>query len=550
MSLRHQLPAAAFVQNGDDVPVRTHRHFVNGVFDGVAGDFQRGFLFVRRLAGPEIIHGEADGRGRRRDRHQDFPVRFLQQDLGFDPLPVRPEDPDIPVIRDPPAHPRKKPIISEVDLDDVVVPDRYGIENQHRKSFCPRVHRSADPFGGLFHGRGELVLGEHQVVPGEGIDLLDAGAGQVVMELVPDEAFIGVAQHIGGVRDGAQPVGHDGAGLGGIAELLRPAVQLLVVAVGCIDAGSMDIHQQFPVVNGKDILAEQVFVVLEDIGHGSEAQVVVGAALPDARIDHAHGNGQRGAAPVPCLPGGAGAVVAHGGADGAAADHRPEFVVIGEVFPEIGRILPAVHHGQDPAAVHALPLAELERPFPPALVEGLVSPLKFLGMEGIQSAVSRDGREGIAETEAVREHDVDGLHPEFLLVEGLAQQEVADVGFHGRDVPVVGVPAAGRIPPARRHIRLHLLIGLGIIFLHPLVFHRALETELVPRVRFHQMEVLVQRVGEVFPDGLLHRPEPLGIQVGIGGHIDFALFILGVRGGRSKEDDRKQEEFFHGKDSL
>ena len=166
-------------------------------------------------------------------------------------------------------------------------------------------------------------------------------------------------------------------------------------------------------------------------------------------------------------------------------------------------------------------------------------------MESDEPAVLRDGGEGISEAEAVREHDVDGLLSEFLFVELLAEEDVAYVRLHGRDVVVVGIPAAGRVPPALGDILLHLLEGFRVVLFEPVVLHGAFKAELVVRVGFQQAEILVEGVGEEFPDDLLDGPEPLGVQMGVCREVDGPFRFLGRQGESGEGRSRSEQELLH-----
>ena len=69
-------------------------------------------------------------------------------------------------------------------------------------------------------------------------------------------------------------------------------------------------------------------------------------------------------------------------------------------------ITASIHRRHQFPAVEALPDSEVERELHSVLKEGKVSPSEFLCAESDKPAVRRDGRKLVAESEAVREHDV------------------------------------------------------------------------------------------------------------------------------------------------
>ena len=185
LSCSHQFLSAALVQDGADVAVGADGQFIYGILERAAAGPEDGLLLLHRLHGTDVIDGKADGSGCGGEVHGGLAV-LDSADLGLHAPSVRAEDLHVLIA------------CRQVDLDgsDVLVDRGNGIENQHRSTLGAGVKRLAYALDGRLEGVGELVVRQQQVVPGEGVGLLDAGTGEVIVELVPDEALVGVAYHV------------------------------------------------------------------------------------------------------------------------------------------------------------------------------------------------------------------------------------------------------------------------------------------------------------------------------------------------------------------
>ena len=105
---------------------------------------------------------------------------------------------------------------------------------------------------GLQHRR-ESVFRDRLVVPREGIRLRNAGAGQVVVKLVPEEAGPGRPKGVAGILAAREPVGGDRQPLGGVGERLVAPVPPLHLRLGGVAAGPVVGHEQLPPEAGKPV---------------------------------------------------------------------------------------------------------------------------------------------------------------------------------------------------------------------------------------------------------------------------------------------------------
>ena len=257
LSFRDELPAVALVDQGADVAVGIQAQAVHGVLKGGSARFQ-----ARpgggRVALAEIVHRVSDGR-----------------DFGHEgQLAVRQA-----LRADHPALGVEDPAFGGIDGHDFPARDAGGVVEHERRARNPGVQTGCHRAHGGFQHVGELPQRDHFVVPGELVGPRDARAGEVVVELVPEETAPGLVQAGLRVGDPAQPVGGRGAALGRVRELLVQPVEALHRGLRGVTAGTMDIHRQFLVPHREFRVAVVRQEILEQlVGRGADH--MDGAFLP------------------------------------------------------------------------------------------------------------------------------------------------------------------------------------------------------------------------------------------------------------------------------
>ena len=330
---------------------------------------------------------------------------------------------------------------------------------------------------------------------------------------MPDDAAPGVGHHSDGIAIGTHPVGHHRRALGSVAEVFVLPVVELHRCLRCVAAVAVQVHIQ--------LAAERGQLLRQPLGDGVLVELVARGAddLQRTVALHAfHHTTHRGhrwrTADV------ARTIVAVHQAQIALADLAQQHCIARQVL--VGqplRVVIAVGH-EDLTAVDALPHAEGIGIAAAALVERLVAPHQLLRRETYQPAVFGQRGHRIGEAEAVGQEHIGALLAELLAIERLAEQDVTNPRLRRADDGLVGIPAAaGDVPATLPYPVFQLCILRRIVFLHPGVFHAALEVENVVGILAEQVEVLHHRVPDIGPDGGLHIPVPLGVQMGIGNHI-------------------------------
>ena len=132
-----------------------------------------------------------------------------------------------------------------------------------------------------------------------------------------------------------------------------------------------------------------------------------------------------------------------------------------------------------------------------------------------------DDRQGCAEAKAVGQEQVDAASAKLPREETVPVEQIAHLGFCRGHQHIVGIQtAARRRPTPRRHVTANALEGLRVVLLDQHVAVGALEAEHVLGMSLQQGEVAIEGLGQVRADGVLQRPQPLGVQVGIAHGID------------------------------
>ena len=117
-------------------------------------------------------------------------------------------------------------------LDDILARDRQGIEYDDRYTLRLRVHHGGDGICSARQDLGELVHGQHFVVPGVLVGFGDARAREDVMELGAHHESPCLCQAVQGVGTPSQQFGGDGSLLSGVGEYLVLAVPALHISLG------------------------------------------------------------------------------------------------------------------------------------------------------------------------------------------------------------------------------------------------------------------------------------------------------------------------------
>ena len=156
----------------------------------------------------------------------------------------------------------------------------------------------------------------------------------------------------------------------------------------------------------------------------------------------------------------------------------------------------------------------------------MVAPLQFLGRKTYQSAVIGYGRQCPTKSEAVGQENIGRKHAELVAIEVLTVHNISHKRLWRRDIRVGSVPrGAGNVPSALLHILLHHLILVWEVFLHPRIFHAALEVEHIVGILFEQHQVGVERLRYILAYRGLHIPVPLRIEVCVRHNIGFRLAL-------------------------
>ena len=145
-------------------------------------------------------------------------------------------------------------------LDRIAARRRDRVEDDERNTSALRVEHLRH--GACRRGQhaGELVQRCELVVPGELVRLGDARAGQVVVELMPQDAHPRLAEPLGRIRHAGQPLRRDRGPLGCIGEQFVLAVELLHRRLRRVTAGAVGLQHQLAVVLGKrrELLRRQI----------------------------------------------------------------------------------------------------------------------------------------------------------------------------------------------------------------------------------------------------------------------------------------------------
>ena len=415
-----------------------------------------------------------------------------------------------------------------------------GVVDHQRRTLDIGVQRTR--YGADRRGQDirELLERKQLVVPRELVGTGNARAGQVVVELVPDEALPRLGERLLRVGYPTEPVGGHGTALGGVGQQFVAAVVVLHRGLRRVAARGVYVHEQLSVPNRQFGMLVEGKVILEElVARGADD--LDRAVSVHAGLHGTHRLDRRSAAHV------ARTVIVVDGLDRALGNHARELPALAQILiAPFGRIVVGVHHGHDARAVDTLPQADLERDLAVA-VERPVAPHELLRREADQSAVRGDRRERPSESEAVREEDVRTLDAELVAVEVLPVEDVAREGLRGGDVRVGGIPrAAGHMPAALADVLLHQLILMGEVLLHPLVLDTALEVEQVVGVLRQQEQVLIQRLGNVLRNRALNVPVPLRVEVGVRDHVNLVRFLGHGRPAEYEEGQTQQDgAFFH-----
>ena len=285
----------------------------------------------------------------------------------------------------------------------------------------------------------------------------------------------------------------------------------------------MHIHGQFSVEHrqfGMLVEGHEIFVNLVAGGRDNLHR----PAAADALLERPDGGERRRAADI------ARAVIAVDHLERTLPHLADELSILREVGIVVSlRIVESVRH-HDAAAIDALPEAHGEGVAFFPLIERFGAPLQFLRREADEAAVSRQCGQRVAESEAVGQEDVRALGVELRSVERLSEEHIPEPSLRRAHDGLVGIPAAAcDVPPSVGDVVFQLLILLRIVLFHPRILHPALEVEHIVRILLEEEEVLRERVEDMVADSGLDVPVPLRVEMRIGHHIGFHLFVLGKR---------------------
>ncbi len=520
LAILDQLLAVAFVHDRNDIAVAVERDAIDAVLKRRLRSLQRG-RSLRRTALADVVNGISRGGSRSEHQHAHRAVLRAEHLMG-NPHAL------LIIYR----HIRRQAL--DGHLHHIRHGESRGIVDHQRRTLHIGVERARN---GAYrrgeHAR-ELPHRDEFVVPRELVGARDAGARQVVVKLVPDEAFPRLGEGRAGIRHRAEPVGGHCAALGSVGQQLVGAVIELHRGLRRIATRCVHVHQQLAVPYGQLGVRRERQIILEELvargAYDLHGTVAVHAHLQSAdRLDG------RGAARI------ARTVIVVNGLQGAGVGHAFERLALAQILQTpLGGIVMGIHHGHDARAVDTLPQTDLEGDLAVA-VEGTVTPHEFLGREADQTAVRGHRGQRPAEAEAVGQEDVGALHAELVAIEVLTVEDVARERLDRGDVGIGGVPrTASDVPATRGDVVLHQLVLVGIVLLHPLVLDTALEVEDIVGVLGQQHEVLVERLGNVLRDGALNVPVPLRVEVSVRHDVGLVL-LLGDGVSRKHEESHTQQ---------
>ena len=412
-----------------------------------------------------------------------------------------------------------------------------GIADHVRPPLATGIQLSLHGGKGVLQLAREDVGGQQLVVVGIAVGGGDRGAGEVVVELMPQEGLPARIQTLLGIGFPRKVLGRAGRPLGAVRQTLVFAVETLhrgvaghsPVAVG--DEQRPLIHRQ-----SRDLLRRQTLI---HVGGGRRDHVEIPIAVSRRLQQTGRAVGGRAAvvagAVVHHAPCHAGVPFVMGDGLGQLLARLDRTLVV--VVVEIVGIVACLQGYEHALAVGADPSAQVE---PGQLAvrhrrkDAAVgrkqrragSPGELLGRKAHQTHVGFDGRQRRAKAEAVGQEDVLGNHAKFPLKPVVADQNLAHQGFAGGYVDVHRVPGgAHRVPSALFDVFLDLLEFCGIVFLHQLVAEGALKVERIEGVFPEQREVVVHGVFDAVPDGIHNRPIPLGIEMRVGNGKKFRFLF-------------------------
>ena len=409
----------------------------------------------------------------------------------------------------------------------------YGLS----RSICVKRSRNRADRGGQLVSK--HVLRDDVIVIAEAVRVQDRRAGQVVVELVPQEQLPCKINAFLGISSLSQPLGNRGCALCRVCQQLAFSVPTLVDRMRGQRAKAVR-NMQISRVNGQffDLLGRQI---KEDLIRAArnDLKVLIRAVLLNGIVKIARRFIGRCSAVV------ARAIVQH------ARGYTRILCVMVDLLTVFGTVVDRTQLGilfkfqcivvadkraDDAVAVRANPSAKIHTNgilighgsgYAAVLVDDgrTHAPLQLLGGKAHKPHVCGDRGQRPAEAKAVGQENVRALFAELLLKKAIAKQDLAHVCLRRGHVGIRCIPLAARyVPFSLGYVLLESFVKLGIIFLCQRIAERPLKIHAIMGVFFKQRKVIRQGVFYTVADRILDRPVPLGVKVCVG--YSIKLFVL------------------------
>ena len=264
---------------------------------------------------------------------------------------------------------------------------------------------------------GKLLQCKQLIVPRELIGTWDRRAGDIIVELMPDEALPGIGEQGTGVGSATQPFCHHGGAFGSIAQMFVLPVVELHRSLRRIAAIAMHVHWQFTIEDRQfRMLVERHEILVYLVARGTDD--LYRPIAVDALLHRPH------RLQVGRTTNITGAIIPICHIEWTFLDFPYQILVIRQVgiFPSL-RIVESVRH-HDATAIDALPQTNGERIALATLIERLCAPHELLRRETDEAAMRCQRGQGIAKAKAVGQEDVCPLGIELRAIERLSEKHV------------------------------------------------------------------------------------------------------------------------------
>ena len=233
LAFGHHLLAVSLIYERSYVAVIVESEAIDAVFDGVSV-IGKGFLFA--IGWANVVDGISQCRHRSSDENLGA-TRSIAHHLSLYATAVFVGN----------AHATDGSRGVESHLYHIGRVESGGIIEHQRSA----AHLGVEIASYSAHRGGEnackLLEAQQFIVPRKFIGTRKAGAGEVVVKLVPNKSFPCLGKELGGIVDSAKPVGNHCSAFGSHGKLLIATIVPLHCCLRCVAAGAVNIHKQFAI---------------------------------------------------------------------------------------------------------------------------------------------------------------------------------------------------------------------------------------------------------------------------------------------------------------